>query len=129
MLGWYLIRSLANCPIPDTRAIPNAIDAGFERNIFGFTKEEKADMRFFQYLRHSIMHYNGAYYAYRAIDHTYDGKRYESIGHTSEKMIVSLKAAWTILLDLEKYSLKAWIAVRGGKTPGGPTGGITGAGL
>jgi len=95
------------------------LTAGFERNAFGFTKDEKADLEFFQYLRHAIMHYNGAYYAYRSIDHTYKGKRYESEGHCGEKFVSSLGTAWAILLDLERYSLKAWNAVRGEGRRGG----------
>jgi hypothetical protein len=110
-----------------TREVPNpsyasdeaVLTAGFERNVFGFTKDEKADLEFFQYLRHGVMHYNGAYYAYRSIDHTYNGKRYESKGHFGEKMVSSLETAWAILLDIEKYSLKAWNAVRGGGPRGG----------
>ncbi len=58
--------------------------------MFGFTKEEKADLAFFQYLRHAFMHYNGAYYAHRTIDHTYRGKRYKSTGHSGEKIVSSL---------------------------------------
>ena len=95
------------------------LNAHFERNVFGFTKDEKADLEFFQYLRHAIMHYNGAYYAHRSIDHEYKGKRYESKGHCGEKMVSSVKTAWAILLDIERYSLKAWNAVRGGEPRGG----------
>jgi hypothetical protein len=104
-----------------TREVPNPgyandsalLTASFERNVFGFTKEEKEDLQLFQYFRHAIMHYNGAYYAYRSIDHTYAGNLYQSKGHCGEKIVISPKTAWTILLDLEKYSLKAWTAVRG----------------
>jgi hypothetical protein len=111
-----------------TREVPNpsyagdaaVLTAGFERNVFGFTRAEKEDLEFFQYLRHAIMHYNGSYYAYRSIEHKYNGKRYESKGHAGEKMVSSPKTVWKILLDLEKYSLKAWNAVRGGG-PGGGT--------
>ena len=114
LAGWAVFEQITReVPNPGYATDTSVLTAGFERNVFGFTKVEKADLQFFQYLRHSIMHYNGAYYAHRSIDHTYKGKRYESNGHCGEKVVTSLETAWAILLDLERYSLKAWTAVRG----------------
>lgn len=103
-----------------TRELPNpgyasevdALKAGFERNIFGFTKAEKTDLSFFQYIRHALMHYNGAYYAHHPLDHVYRGVRFNSAGRFGEKMIISPEVVWTIVLHIERCSIKAWQALR-----------------
>jgi len=88
------------------------ISANYQRGSFGFSKAEKDDLDFFYYLRNAMVHYNGAYYAYRDLDHTYNGITYKSVGHHGEKMEFTIYFAFQISADLEKYSMKAWTGSR-----------------
>jgi hypothetical protein len=106
-----IIKDLAK---PNYSTDPSDISANYERNLFGFTKAEKADIALFYYIRNGMLHYNGSYYAYRDIDHTYDGIHYRSAGHLGEKMPVNIRTAYRICGDLERYSMRAWSAAKSG---------------
>jgi len=80
----------------------------YESGKFQFTKREKKDIDLFYYLRNSMAHYNGAYYAYRTINHSYRGWSFKSEGNIGNKIIISPKAVYSIICDLESYSAKAW---------------------
>jgi len=80
----------------------------YQNGRFQFTDREKKDIAFFYYFRNAIQHYNGAYFAYRDLDHRYGGVDYRSEGHHGEKIIMSIEQAWRIANDLERYTIKAW---------------------
>ena len=80
----------------------------YHRNLFGLSEAEKDDLDFIYYLRNAIVHYNGAYYTEKKLDHTYKGVRFVSDGHAGEKIVASPKIAYEICLDLEKLAMKAW---------------------
>lgn len=82
--------------------------ANYESGIFQFTKREKKDLKLFYYIRNAVLHYNGAYYAAKNINHRYKGKDFISAGRAGEKIEASIKLAWDIATDLEHYALKAW---------------------
>ncbi|MBP6013149.1 MAG: hypothetical protein KBA31_13060 [Alphaproteobacteria bacterium] len=84
----------------------------FERRMFGFTHAEKDDIAFFYYLRNCIAHYNGAYNAYKSIDHTYLGHQFKSVGHEGNQIDIDPKLLPSICRDLERYTLRAWNAVK-----------------
>lgn len=66
-------------------------------------------MDLFYYIRNAIVHYNGAYFSYRVIDHVYDGYRYQSKGQEGIKIFIpSAKTAFKMHLDIEKHAYKAW---------------------
>lgn len=80
----------------------------YEAGKYQFTKREKKDIELFYYLRNAMAHYNGAYYSYRDIDHRYKGWDFKSNGNAGNKIIISPKAVYDIVCDLEVYSMKAW---------------------
>ena len=82
--------------------------ANYENSRFKFDKREKQNIELFYYIRNSVSHYNGAYYAYRSIDHRYKGTDFKSDGCVGEKIIISPKLVYEIICDLEAYSIKAW---------------------
>lgn len=79
---------------------------------FQFDSREKMDLDLFYYIRNAIQHYNGAYYAYKDIDHRFEGCDFKSSGHYGEKIDVSILLVWRIILALERYALKAWNSVQ-----------------
>jgi hypothetical protein len=90
---------------------PNDLSLDYYKRKFAFTKREKKDLDLFCYLRNSIVHYNGAYYAYKKIDHTYNGIRFKSIGLEGIKIDgLSIRAHYKVIQDIQKYTLKAWTA-------------------
>lgn len=80
----------------------------YHRNIFGFTSREKKDLDLFYYVRNAIVHYNGAYYAAKAVNHRYRGRDYDSREHVGEKIELTLDTIWHISADLERYACQAW---------------------
>jgi len=55
-----------------------------------------------------MVHYNGAYYSYRSINHKYKNLEFKSEGNIGNKITISPKAVFDIICDLEAYSVKAW---------------------
>lgn len=86
----------------------NDISLDYKNSRFGLTKIEKDNLDFFYYLRNSFVHYNGAYYSYRNINHCYNGCTFNSTGKEGEKIIIPLRMAYNMHLDIEKYAIKAW---------------------
>lgn len=80
----------------------------YHRNIFGFTSREKKDLDLFYYVRNAIVHYNGAYYAAKDVNHRYRGRDYDSREHVGEKIELTLDTIWHISADLERYTCQAW---------------------
>ena len=86
--------------------------ANFENSKFAFSKAEKKDLRLFYYLRNALVHYNGCYFKYRSIDHTFLGERFNSVGNEGNKIIIKIKTLWGILKRMEELSIKAWDSYR-----------------
>ncbi len=85
------------------------ISTDYKKNIFGLSEREKKNLDLFYYIRNAIVHYNGAYYAYREIDHTYEGFRYFSKGQEGTKIFIpNNQVAFKMHLDIEDYTYKAW---------------------
>lgn len=84
------------------------MSVNYESGKFQFTKREKKDIELFYYLRNAMAHYNGAYYSYRDIDHRYKGWDFKSESNIGNKIIISPKAVYEIICDLESYSMRAW---------------------
>jgi hypothetical protein len=85
------------------------ISTDYKKKIFGLSDREKKNLDLFYYIRNAIVHYNGAYYAYREIDHTYEGFRYFSEGQEGTKILIpSTQIAFKMHLDIEDYIYKAW---------------------
>jgi len=80
----------------------------YKRGDFGFSKQEKNNLDLFYYIRNSIQHYNGGYFASKEINTKYNGQVFQSKGHIGEKMNISLQTAYKIALDLEHLTCKAW---------------------
>ncbi|MCH7590101.1 hypothetical protein IIB34_03590, partial [PVC group bacterium] len=80
----------------------------YNKNIFGFSKRGKKDLDFFYYIRNSLVHYNGAYFAYKSINHVYNGRRFISNGNEGNKIELTYPIVFTICKDIEKYSMKVW---------------------
>ena len=104
---------IKDLPNPNYAEDPNSQNADFYRQIFGFSQQEKNEIEFFYHLRNAIVHYNGAYHAYKKVDLLYHGSPFKSDGQIGEKIIVSPKLAYEISIDLEKYAMKAWSNVKG----------------
>jgi len=76
---------------------------------YGLDKLEKDNLDLFYYIRNALVHYNGAYYAGKSIDVSYQGHRFVSAGHEGERIFIpSLNVAYAMHLDLEAYTYKAW---------------------
>lgn len=88
--------------------IPADHQADYHRNEFGFTKAEKRNLDLFYYIRNAMSHYNGAYWAGKAVDCVYRTHTFVSEGHIGEKIEVSVGLAYAICTDLETYAMKAW---------------------
>lgn len=80
----------------------------YQNGKFQFNKREKKDIELFYYIRNSICHYNGAYFAYKKINHRYAGKDFKSEGHEGNKIKVDFNIVWKMANDLEKLTMKAW---------------------
>lgn len=102
---------------PNYAGDPEKYNVEFERRSFGFTQAEKDDIALFYYLRNCVVHYNGAYNAYKSIDHTYSGHHFKSVGRDGEIIEIDPKLAPRICRDLERYALKAWNAVKSNSQP------------
>jgi hypothetical protein len=93
----------------DYTLIKDDISVDYRKNVFGLSNREKKDLDLFYYIRNAIVHYNGAYFSYREIDHVYCGNRYKSIGQEGSKIFIpSTSIAFKMHLDIEKYTYKAW---------------------
>jgi len=99
---------IKNLPNPNYSHSGQLLSADFKRNDFGFSTREKKDLDLFYYIRNSIQHYNGAYYAQSEINHTYAGKRYVSKGHIGEKLEIPLETIYKMINDIEALILKAF---------------------
>jgi hypothetical protein len=87
----------------------NDISLDFHNRLLGFSTQVKKDLDLFYYIRNSMVHYNGAYYAYKTIDHTYGGTKFSSKGHEGEKMdMPDMMIAFNIHNDIQKYSFEGW---------------------
>jgi hypothetical protein len=107
--SWAVFEQIIkDIPNPNYSRIPSSINADFRRRKFGFTNKEKDTIAVFYHIRNAIMRYNGAYHAYKMVDHTYHGTHFKSAGHIGEKIIVSVDVAYQTCKDLETYSMKAW---------------------
>lgn len=88
---------------------PEDISANYHRKSFGLTEREKRDLDLFYYIRNAIVHYNGAYHAFKALDHVYEGHRFVSKGKEGTKIhIPSSEIAFKMHLDIERLAYKAW---------------------
>lgn len=87
---------------------PDDLRVNYQQNDFGLSEGEKRNLDVINYVRNAILHYNGAYYAYRDIDQHYRGHHFRSAGHQGEKIVVSPELTWHILCDIEAYAIKAW---------------------
>lgn len=83
-------------------------NVNYQRGVYQFTTREKKDIELFYYVRNAIVHYNGAYFAHRSINHRYDGVDFKSSGNEGHKIIMSPKTVFKLIGDLEKYTIKAW---------------------
>lgn len=121
LFAWNVFEQIAkDLPNPNYSASTKDTTLNFHRNDFGLNKTEKDDLDFFYYVRNAITHYNGAYNAYKTLDFCYKGDRFLSSGHEGEKISISSKIAWSIVCDLEIYTIKAWQnfkKIRSYKTP------------
>ena len=80
----------------------------YQSGKFQFDAREKKDLDLFYYIRNAIQHYNGAYHAYKDIDHRFAGTDFKSNGHHGEKIEVNIQMAWQIVCSLERCAMKAW---------------------
>ncbi|WP_331285799.1 MULTISPECIES: hypothetical protein [Methylobacteriaceae] len=94
--------------VPDYSTHPSMLQADYHNGILGYSQGERAEIGLFYHLRNAIVHYNGAFHAYRTVDITYAGTHFKSEGHFGEKIVVSPKLAMSICDDLQKYAMKAW---------------------
>lgn len=85
------------------------ISVNYHRKIFGLSNSQKKDLDLFYYIRNAIVHYNGAYYSYKEIDHVYNGHRYFTKGQEGMKICLpDWDVAFKMHLDIEKYAYKSW---------------------
>ena len=101
-----IIKDLAN---KDYSLINSDQSVNYNSNSLGFSDNEKKDIDLFYYIRNAFSHYNGAYYAYKNIDHVYNGVHFISKGNEGKKIhIPDLKFAYKIHIDIEKLIIKGW---------------------
>lgn len=93
---------------PNYAAQTDELSVCYQNRKYQFNAREKKDIELFYYIRNSIHHYNGAYYAAKEIDHQYAGSDFKSSGHHGEKIEVKIPVAWQIACDLERHTMKAW---------------------
>lgn len=87
----------------------NDISMDYKAKKFGFSKNEKANLDLFYYIRNSYVHYNGAFHASKKIDHTYEGIHFVSEDHEGEQIeIKNVTIAYKMHLDMNEYAKKAW---------------------
>jgi hypothetical protein len=96
---------------PDYATQDKLLQADYNRAIFGFSQRERDEIGIFYHFRNAIMHYNGAYHAYRKVDIHYEGRHFLSDGHFGEKIVISPKLALKMADDLERYTMQAWSKV------------------
>lgn len=107
--AWSVFEQLTkDLPNPQYAANPDDSSVNYSRNDFGLADAEKRALDVIYYVRNAIVHYNGAYYAYRDIDRHYGGTHFESAGHYGEKLSISPTLAWRMVRDLEAFAIKAW---------------------
>ena len=87
---------------------PESSSVNYQRGVYQFTSREKKDLQLFYYIRNAVVHYNGAYYSYRSIDHRYNGTDFKSQGSEGEKIVMSPVTGYKLIEDLERYATKAW---------------------
>lgn len=84
------------------------ISVDYKRGTFGLTTREKKNLDLFYYIRNAFVHYNGAYYAYREIDHAFGGHRFESKGNEGVPIFMPGPTAFKIHQEIERLAYKAW---------------------
>jgi hypothetical protein len=87
---------------------PESSSVNYQRGIYQFTGREKKDLQLFYYIRNDVVHYNGAYYSYRSIDHRYNGTDFKSQGSEGKKIVMPPATVYKLIEDLERYATKAW---------------------
>lgn len=92
---------------PDYFLSDEGTDMNYKSGQFGFNEEEKKDLDLFYYIRNSIFHYNGKYFAYQSIDHSFEGKRFISIGNEGNQILSSVKMTYQMINKMEEYACKA----------------------
>jgi len=106
---WSVFEQLTkDLPNPNYAHNPDDASVNYQRNDFGFTVAEKRSLDVIYYVRNAIVHYNGAYYAYRDIDRHYAGMHFLSVGHHGEKIEISPTLTWQMIRDVEAFTIKAW---------------------
>jgi hypothetical protein len=105
-----LTKDLSN---PNYAHNADAASVNYQRNDFGLSASAKNDLDVIYYVRNAILHYNGAYYAYRDIDRHYRGRHFRSVGHYGEKITIEPRVAWDIVGDIERYAMEAWTCYKG----------------
>ncbi|AZS19187.1 hypothetical protein [Caulobacter sp. FWC26] len=107
--GWSVFELvIKDLTAPDYATQSTMLSLDFHNGILGFTLAEREEITLFYHLRNAVVHYNGAYHAYRVVDATYDGQHFKSVGHFGEKIEMTLGLVVKIVNDLEKYAMKAW---------------------
>lgn len=104
-----IIRHLS---FPNYAHDPKERSLSYKRSIFEFSSREKKDLDLFYYLRNSLLHYNGAYYASKDIRHRYNGLDFNSKGNEGIKMPANIDTVWLMSKDLERLACQAWTKTR-----------------
>jgi hypothetical protein len=108
--GWIIFELvIKDLTQKDYSLVPAELTADFNQNAFGLSSREKKDLELFYYIRNSLVHHNGAFYAKNSpISHTFGGLSVESAGKEGQKISLTLPFIWQLLLRLEELTLKAW---------------------
>ena len=107
--AWSVFEQLTkDLPNPNYSHNPDDASVNYQRNDFGLAEAEKRVLDVIYYVRNAIVHYNGAYYAYRDIDRHYARQHFLSGGHHGEKIEISPALAWRMICDVEAFTIKAW---------------------
>jgi len=107
--SWCVFEELIkHLPVPNYAHDAGQLNASYQRGPFALSHAEKDNLDLFYYIRNALVHYNGAYFASTAVNQTYNGQHYASIGHEGEKISVSPATAWWMIGDIEAYAIKAW---------------------
>ena len=80
----------------------------YKAGFFGFSKDEKDDLDLFYYMRNALVHYNGAFYSSKTIDHSFNGVLFKSDGNGGFKGDLNLVTAFKISRRIQELTLKAW---------------------
>lgn len=107
--GWSVFEQvIKDLTAPDYATQATMLQADFHNGILGFTQNERDEIALFYHIRNAIVHYNGAYHAYRKVDITYNGQHFRSDGNYGQKIVVSPNLAMQICNDIQNYAMQAW---------------------